>query len=1106
MQERFASTDTAQLNGQRIELGEIEHHLKSILPSNAQSAVELVNFTQSKNMRALVGFICLSERSTKAKDDKSSVAEMTDAFRTKAKVAEVALADTLPAYYVPSMFLPMTSMPMTTSGKLDRKVLRQFAQAIPETDLNIYRLAGRSGRAPSGALEVVLASLWASVLNVPVDSIGADDSFFRLGGDSIGAMRLVTASRKEGVVLAVANIFAQPKLVDMAAAAVLLSSEELSAASQPDTIPFELIPEDSKRRTIDIAASECGVFPDSIEDVYPSSRLQEGLISLSANTPGSYVAETVYRLPSDIDLDRFQKAWDRIVAEQAILRTRIIYVEDQGFLQVVIREGIDWVEVEDLQDITNAHRHLPATPGGPLASYTIVGRGTNSVFFVWTAHHAIYDGWSLTNLLSQVEYYYQELPKTATTVVPYSRFIKYLTALDTKQSDKFWLAMFEDIAAPQFPQLPSPDYKVEASSQLCRQFAVTRRNGSDITIPSLLRSAWALLIGTYAGSDDVVWGETNSGRELPVPGMEDIIGATITTSPMRVKLDHKSTVADFLWAVQHQTSAAIPHHFAGLQHIRKLSSDTAAACDFQSLLVIASGDNMKDSESRLWNLQSTGAVGTNFFNYSLIFNCSVDGSGVKIETHFDSEVISTWLVARLLQQFEFFVDLLNSEKSLQCTLGDLILLNHTDQETISSWNSRPINIIDRCIHDSVTQSQVILRPTSSAIDAWDTGDISYKEFDERSTRLASQLISLGVRPKSYVPVCFDKSGWTIIAIFAVLKCGAAFVPLDFEAPLPRLRGIVSEVKADIILCGTKYEGLCESLSCKALVVDRQLTEDHKGALNRLPTVLSDATAYILFTSGSTGNPKGAIITHRAWTSSSAAYAPALGISETSRVLQFSSYTFDACLIEIISTLVSGGTVCVPDQDSRINDLAGVINSMRVNLALLTPSVIRMIKPSDVPGLETLVLVGEAMSQQDLVTWADRLVLYNAYGPTECSVVATVNVMDPTMKPNNLGKVVTARGWVVSRDDVNKLMPVGAVGELLLEGGGVGSGYLNNPEKTKDVFIDSVSWTLDDNLQIGASKRFYKTGDLVRYIEDGTMLYLGRKDDQVQSFSETSHSS
>jgi aryl carrier-like protein len=197
------------LNGQRIELGEIEHHLKLNLPPNAKSAVELVKFADSKS---LVGFICLAVDTSMA----PTIEEMTEPVRIIAKQVEVALGEALPAYYVPAMFMPVTAMPMTTSGKLDRKVLRQLAVEISETNLAAFRLAGNSGRAPSGHIEVTLARLWAEVLKLSADTVGAEDSFFRLGGDSISAMRLVTASRKQGIVLNVANVFAQPKLAAMA--------------------------------------------------------------------------------------------------------------------------------------------------------------------------------------------------------------------------------------------------------------------------------------------------------------------------------------------------------------------------------------------------------------------------------------------------------------------------------------------------------------------------------------------------------------------------------------------------------------------------------------------------------------------------------------------------------------------------------------------------------------------------------------------------------------------------------------------------------------------------------------------------------------------------
>jgi amino acid adenylation domain-containing protein/non-ribosomal peptide synthase protein (TIGR01720 family) len=1077
-----------KLNGQRIELGEIEHHLKLNLPADAQSAVELVKFTDSKATKALVAFLCLTEQPAGSVNEApSAIGDMDDEVRTMAKKMEQALSNALPAYYVPSMFLPVTTMPMTTSGKLDRKILRQLAQSIPDDQLHIYRLAGKSGRAPSGRAEVTLARMWASVLNLGPDAVGADDSFFRLGGDSIGAMRLVTASRKEGIVLTVANIFAHPKLSDMAASAVLLSSDELLEHDQPDTVPFELLPEDARSQVIDFAASECGVFPDSIEDIYPCSQLQEGLIALSTKEPGAYVAETIYRLPQDVDIDRFREAWNKVIASESILRTRIIYTENCGFLQVVVRGAVEWQSFEDVQDINDTHRQLPAKHGGPLASYAIVGERTSSPFFVWTAHHAVYDGWSLPALLFKVETCYRQQQQQPLASIPYSRFVKYLSTIDAKQSDQFWTSMFENITAPQFPQLPNPDYQVQASSQIEYTVPVARKSGMEITMPSMIRAAWGLLLATYSGSDDVLWGETNSGREVPVPGIEDIIGPTIATSPVRLRLERKSTVGEYLRFVQRQSSAALPFQFAGLQHIRKLSSDTAVACEFQSLLAIVAGDSMKDPEGGLWDLQSTGTIGTNFFNYALIFNCTVSKDSVHIEAHHDPQVIQGWLVQRLLQQFDFLLKRLSSTECSEQTLNDLELLNPADREVIASWNSRPVNVINKCIHNVIYQEQCILRPTATAIDAWDTGAMSYKDLDDRATQLASKLLSAGVQPQTFVPICFDKSGWTIVAMLGIMKAGAAFVPLDFESPLLRLREIVSDVDAKLILCASKYEELCESIPCETLVVDRDATDHQPGQLKPLPYVQSDAPAYVIFTSGSTGKPKGAVINHAAWVSSSSAFAPAMGISESSRVLQFASYTFDACLIEILSTLMLGGTVCVPDQASRTNDLPGVINKFNVNWATLTPSVVRTMQPSQVPQLKALVLVGEAMSQQDLLTWADRVMLGNGYGPTECSAIATVNIMTPTTKPYNLGKAVTARGWVVSKDNHDVLAPLGAIGELLLEGGGVGSGYLNNAEKTAQAFISEVKWDLGKSNYDESARRFYKTGDLVKYNEDGTMM-------------------
>lgn len=1028
--------------------------------------------------------------------------EMTDAVRVIAKQAEAVLANDLPTYYVPSIFMPVTSMPMTTSGKLDRKFLRTLAAAIPEAQLNSFRLAGKSGRAPSSHAETALARLWASVLNLGEDAVGVEDSFFRLGGDSISAMRLVTAARRVGVTINVANVFAQPKLLDMASTVIMLSSE-LTNAPEVDSHPFELLPLKDTAHIITYAASECGVTRDCIEDIFPCSKLQEGLIMLSSKDPGTYVVQPIYRLPANIDLARFKQAWNEVFAVEGILRTRIVYAEKYGFFQVVLRQQLGWYALADLRNLSDATRELPMANGAPLATFTIVGEGSTAPYFVWTAHHAVYDGWSWGTLFRKVEAFYRGTTHNLPDPVPYSRFVRYLTTLDQNQSDDFWLSHLNGMTAPQFPQLPTPDHRVEASGQMLHDIQMERNPIIEVTLPSMMRAAWGLLLATYSGCDDVLWGETNSGREASVTGIETLIGPTITTAPVRLQLSRQLTVHEYLKETQRQSAISLPYQFAGLQHIRKLSPETAAACDFQSFLSIEAGDDLADADSELWNMESANTIGTNFFSYALIFNCKVSSDNVQVEALYDDQVIEPWLVQRLVHQFEYILSRFNSVASLDQKLIDIDLINATDLTAINAWNGNPVTIIERCIHDVVSEDQTALRPNAVAIDAWDTGIMTYQELDRMSDKLARRLIVLGVQPQQFIPICFDKSGWIIVAILAILKAGAAFVPLDFEAPILRLREIVNDVDGNLILCGARFEPLCRSIPCSTLVIKREVCESIEPYSCTLPHVSSASRAYTIYTSGSTGMPKGAVINHYQWVTSSTAFSPIWEITPFSRVLQFSSYTFDACLIEILSTLMQGGTVCVPNQASRTNDLVGVINKFNVNWLALTPSVIRMIEPSQVPEIRTLVLVGEAMSQQDLTTWVDRVFLGNGYGPTECAVVATFNKMEPETKPNNLGKVITAQGWIVERNNHDALVPVGAIGELLLEGGGVGAGYLNNPEKTTQAFIRSTKWAKDVGLRRN-ELRMYKTGDLVKYNEDGTML-VSTTSNLVVDHSLTTHS-
>ncbi|RDL40220.1 uncharacterized protein BP5553_00199 [Venustampulla echinocandica] len=1085
-----------KLNGQRLELGEIEHHVKQNLPSEAQSGVELISFgPEGKATKAITAFFSLESYGVPTAGQDDLLLDMSQSVRSMSIDLQAAISNAVPAYMVPSVFIPVKALPMTSSGKLDRRRLRIIGSLLSEDQVAMYRLSGTSGRAPSTEMEQVMSKLWGFVLNIDSNLISAEDNFFGRGGDSVGAMKLISAARGKGISLTVANVFQKPTLLDLAADATTLPGTEISNILSVIK-PFSMLRTDDINKLILEISTKCRVEAESIEDIYPCTALQEGLVSLSNKDPGAYVAQNIYRLAPSIDLDRFRAAWQRVVEAEVILRTRVVYTEFFGFLQVVVREPITWHQAGSLTDLGEVDRQLPAYNGGILSRYTITGEAKNDPHFVWTAHHALYDGWCIPIMLERVEACYYDIKSADLMTIPtYSQFIKYHSEIDKDSSDTFWRSRLSEPISTHFPALPNPAYQVHATSLASSTTHITQPD-TRITLPTTIRAAWALVVAVYSGSPkEVVFGEILSGRDAPVPGIEDLIGPTLATVPTRILIDPDTRIMKFLEDLQAYLAEAVPYQFAGLQNIKQLSEDAAITCGFQNLLAI--NHDSQSSESGFWNLQSSGTVGTNFMSYPLTVSCQIAGSKVELEATYDHHVISTWLIDNMLRQFDFVLGLLNSPDIRRSKLGQITLLNPGDEKKILSWNGEPTHPVNECVHNLIVR-QVLSRPGPTvAVDGWDA-TFTYQQLDDISTRLAVYLAKQGVKG-TFVPLFFEKSSWTIVAMLAVLKCGAAFVPLDVGAPVARLQDIIQDTQPKVALCSSRLQTQCASLVARSIGVDCEMLERLPDEGGPLSPGDHNSVAYLIYTSGSTGKPKGTIINHSAFCAGALAHGAAQRMGPTSRVLQFASYTFDASLLEILTTLIVGGTVCVPSEESRINTLAKVMNDMSVTWALLTPSVTQLLQPSEVPTLRILVLGGEAMSQSHISKWADNLELINAYGPSECSVVATVNPhMSMSTEPNNMGRAVGGRAWITDVTNYNRLAPVGSIGELVIEGPILSQGYLKNDAKTAESFIEGPEWA-HTNITQGAftKRRMYRTGDLVKYTPDGNLLFCGRKDTQAK---------
>ncbi|KAF4958673.1 hypothetical protein FGADI_2223 [Fusarium gaditjirri] len=1099
-----------KLNGQRIELGEIEHHIEENLPKGSESAVELIT---SQGRKLLACFICAdADVSLRETSDESMVLDMDDTLRSLAKELEIVLFNAVPAYMVPSAWLPVSKMPLTSSGKLNRRSLRVLGESVPEAKMKSYKLALKSGRAPFSEIEKQLAAMWAQLLNVDLASIGVQDHFFKLGGDSIGAMQLVTLARCSNIDLTVAGVFQKPSLLDMAESAV-----PLSKAPTTTYRPFSLLPGDCSvdalRRTV---ADSARVGVSDVQDIYPCSALQQGLMALSAKEPGAYVAQLIYRLPTDIDTSRFQKAWITVVEAEPTLRTRIVHTQDAGFVQVVVaREIPQWSTFASLSDADTIRRQLPLHNGARLTNYGLVEDGSTAKCFVWTIHHSIYDGWCLPLILDKVKRCYNDdLSSTQLKGPDYSNFIKYLTDLDPNQDANFWKSHLSNMSTQHFPRLPNADYQPSATSLLLHKATLARTSESEITAATKIRAAWAMAVSTYSGTNDVVFWETMTGRDAPVVGIEEMAGITLATVPTRVVTEPSQTVAELLASVQDNSAVVRRHQFAGIQSIRSINADTALACSAQNLLAINYGS--RESTDAFWCEQSNEMAGTNFYSsYPLMLSCHYADGELETVVHFDPNVLPEPQMQRIMDQFALMLESVSSSDLLDEKLGDIPLLSFSDQQTLQDMNRAPPPPFDGLIHDAIC-SQTLSQPQDKlAVVSWDQ-NLTYADLDSQSTRLAGVLVKNGVSVHSTVPFCMEKSSLVVVAILAILKSGAAFVPLDPAHPDARIKGILADTGATVVLSSDQHTERLMELGSQVISVSQTLADGstvvEDDPTSQAPLSLStNSPAYIIFTSGTTGKPKGTIVGHSAFCTGAYAHGRAMGMTESSRVLQFASHTFDASIMEILTTLIHGGTVCVPDTEERLHDLAGAINRMHVNWALLTPSVAQLLQPSLVPCLKTLVLGGEAMSSAHISSWASSVRLMNAYGPSETSVVAAVNpsvTLDSS--PSNIGQAVGGICWVTDATNHDRLMPVGAVGELVIEGPILAQGYLNDSQRTAESFITNPKWCQQFPVAAkGVERRFYKTGDLVKLTEDGIEFH-GRKDDQVKvngqriELSETEH--
>ncbi|WP_420007375.1 amino acid adenylation domain-containing protein [Xanthomonas sacchari] len=1069
--------DQVKLNGFRIELGEIEAQL--LAQVDVEAACVAVREDGDANKR-LVAYVVPRDSILATEQDETEI-ERWRFQRIAALRAWV--QERLPEYMQPAAYVLMDGLPLTANHKLDRA-------ALPAPEPGDFQKEAYA--APRDATERTLVEIWQKVLRL--DAIGIDDHFFRLGGNSLLATRLVSeiAERLHARV-PVRKVFEHPTVRSLAVA----------VASQP-------------------AQPHCDIAPTPHEGPFPLSYAQQRLWFIDQLGGGSrqYHIGSSLRLLGDLDQAALQRALDAIVVRHEVLRTCFSAHDGQAVQQVQPASPVPLrrLDLSGLAPAEQARQLTEAIDGAIAAPFdlardlmlrcTLIALAERDCVVVLGMHHIASDGWSTGLLVKEFVALYAAFRMGADDPLPplplqYGDFVHWQRRTLDSQALEPHLAYWQQQLAgiPSLhrlpldrPRPPQQDYtgavverRLDAAACAGLHALAAQHRAS---LFMLLRAAFAVLLSRWSGDEDVVIASPSAGRSRRE--LEPLIGFFIDSLVLRTDLAGNPSFAALLEQVRQSTLDAFAHQMVpfdmlvdALSPVRSLSHPPLAQIsltlhNLQAQTLSLPGLEIHDAarsaavarhDIELHAGEIDGALQLRWVYASALFDAST------IERLADSYLVLLSAVAR----------------DPQVPVLSLPLLPEDEARTLAQWSApRPAPLPALCAHELV-EAHARARPEALAV-AFGEDHLDYGALNAAANRVAHYLRAQGVGPDQLVALCVERSLDLTIGVLGILKAGAGYLPLDPTYPHERLQAMLGEAGVAHVLSQqavlealpflAEYTVLPLDAPLRALLLSGQPDSD-------LPVaevgVTPDRLAYAIFTSGSTGTPKGVLLEHRGLINLAAYQQQALGLTAHSRVLGFASASFDGAVFEWLMALASGASLhlCHEDERRSVELLAERLTASRITHAAIPPALLQQLPLARDYALELLIVAGERCDDALAWAWSRRCRVVNSYGPTEATVAAThAQVVDGEAMtlgralPNVALRVLNAAG---------QPQPIGVSGQLYLGGAGLARGYLGAPGLTAERFV-----TLP-----GQAMRLYRTGDLARWRADGQLQFLGRADDQVK---------
>ena len=1049
-----------KLRGFRIELGEIESALKS---QQGVSQAAVIMREDGGSGKELVAYLAPVD------------GELLDSALLQRNMGM-----RLPDYMVPSAFVVVDKLPLTPNGKLDRRAL-----PAPQRQTETYR-------APQTPDEEILCGIFASVLSL--ERVGVDDNFFAIGGHSLTATRLVSQIRTAlKIDVPLKLLFESPTVAQLGRHLRKAESARAPLVRQhrPDRLPLS----NSQQRLW---------FLDQLEGSSAQYNLPEAL-----------------RLRGELDEAALRQSIHAVVDRHETLRTCFGYVDGTP-VQLIRPEIKVELPVEDLCGLSeDKQQNIVLTAlnqefqqpfnlsRAPLWRMKLLKLGERDHVFIRTFHHIISDGWSQGVFNTEFMQLYEAfrhgkanpLQPLAVQYADYALWQQqWLTAEKVREDLEYWKKQLA--AIPEQLELPK-DRSRQAhrtyGADVCSitvpkdNLAALKRlgQGNGATLYMTLLSAFAILLQRYSGQDDIVVGSPIANRQDAQ--LENLIGFFVNSLIMRVRLKPAHYFQEVLASVRCTAVEAYLHQDLPFERlVEELSPERRlnAAPIFQVVFAL---QNAPNAAQDLKELQvEPVAADEPRVRIDLEVHAVERDQVLDLYWLYSSDLFDPW---RMEQMAGHYLRVLQSVLGdPQRQIADIELLAKEERlQILESWNQSSRDVPSATL-TQLFESQVEKTPEATAL-VFGEQSLSYSELNTAANRLAHLLISYSIGPEEFVALALPRSLEMFVALVAVLKAGAAYLPLDPTYPAERLQLMLADARPACVIATSefapKFADGARTLLFDAKVLAGTLSEQRSNnptQQERTRPLLPAHPAYAIYTSGSSGVPKGVVVTHAGLPSVAQTRLERLALAPTSKVLQFASLSFDVSVVEIIMAFTTGAALILLKDDERSGlPLQQALLKHRVTHASLPPAVLPTIDEKELP-LSHLVVGSEALSGDLVERWSCGRTLIHAYGPTETTIVSTMSAPLSGRQAAPIGKpILNTRVYVL--DERLHPVPAGVPGELYIAGAGLARGYLNRSAMTAERFVAAPYGT--------PGTRMYRTGDLVRWRANGDLEFIGRTDQQVK---------